>query len=101
MKKLTKEKRIKQEKAELRQRLLDLAAGAYGGYQSLDWLGEEFGGMATEVGLEVFGRWIGAIRVTFCGGDRADYRVSDTSLGKFDSVNGAVEWLYECHVRAK
>lgn len=94
-----KQRKETEEKARLRQRLTDLAIGAYGGYEMPDFCGDTFISMASDLGLDAFGRWIGAIRNTFLDGDKTDHRISDTNLENFDSLHSATEWLWEQGVR--
>jgi hypothetical protein len=90
MKLTKKQQRGAAEKAALKQRLLDLAHGAYGGFDGFE-PEAEFCSMAAEMGLEAFGRWIGAIE---------KYLISPTCFEYFDTIDKAVDHLYRAGVRA-
>jgi hypothetical protein len=95
----SKAEREAAEKAAIRRRLKDMAIGAYGGYSQPDWEAEDFVGMANEMGLDAFGRWVGAIRVAWIEKDRewvTDYQ----NLEHFDTLDKATEFLWENGVRA-
>lgn len=98
MKRQTKTNRERAEKAALRQRLTDLAQGALGhcclpdGDESRD-----HGGMAAEMGLDVFSRWVGAVQATFGSDDLALDKV--WMLGEYDYISKVTEYLFERGVR--
>lgn len=96
---MKKQQREAQQKQALRQRLEDLASGAYGYYAPLDWHNEEFTGMAGEMGLDAFARWLGAIKVSLLK-EHQEWLVSMSDLENFDTINKATEWLWDGGVRA-
>jgi hypothetical protein len=96
----TKERREADGKARLRRRLADLALGAYGGYQALDFDGESFAGMAPEMGMEAFGRWIGGIEHALLTEDRHKDLTAARYLEHYDTLDTATEMLWRHGVRA-
>lgn len=99
MKRKTKQQKISQEKAALKQRLADMARGAYGGNQPLDFDADTFGVMSGEMGLDAFGRWLVAIG-KYLLGEKHQYLIELWNLAHFDSLDGAVDFLHEHGVRA-
>jgi hypothetical protein len=89
----------REKKAALRLRLKDMASGAYGGYHRLDFDGEDFTGMASEMGLDAFGRWVGAIGNELLD-DAHKYLTEPRNLEHFDSLDKAVDLLWEHGIRA-
>lgn len=85
-------------KARLRQRLKDLAYGALGGYHPPDFESEEFVGMVSEMGIDSWGRWVGAIHNALLGDERKMY-VEPRYLERYDSLDTATEFLWEIGVR--
>jgi hypothetical protein len=101
MKKLTKKQIAEHaEKADLRARLYDIAMGAYGGFEMPEIEGDNAMGMASDIGLEAFGRWIGAIGNVLLD-DSTLYLIKPNNLEYFDSIDKAVEHLYGSGVRAR
>jgi len=100
MKQTKKQQREAVEKAALSQRLTDIACGAYGPYEALNWHNEdEFSGMAGEMGVEAFARWIGGIKSSLLDKDQA-YLVDLHNLHHFDYISKATDHLYGYGVRA-
>jgi hypothetical protein len=96
VKKRTKQQREEAEKAALRKRLRDMASGAYGDLSPLAWDDEgDFTGMAAEMGLDAFGRWLGAI-----GRDFGGHYVEPSYLHHFDYLSTATDFLYDAGIRA-
>lgn len=94
--KAKKAMREAQEKKRLRQRLTDLAQGAMGHCFVPD--GEEdTAGMAAEMGIESFGRWVGAIQRTFGADDNAFDKT--WMLEHYDTLDAATDFLWDCGVR--
>ncbi len=98
-KRVSKTEREAAEQTALKARLRDLALGAYGGYSPFNFDGDEFAGMASEMGLEAFGRWIGAIGNALLD-EKSMYLIEARCLEHFDSLDEAVKHLWESGVRA-
>lgn len=97
MKRTKKSARKAAEIAAIRARLIDLAQGALGQCVMPDFKNECFGGMAAELGIEVFSRWVGAVQAAF-GSD--DERFDALwMLAEYDSIDRAAEWLHDRGVR--
>lgn len=94
----TKQDRDAAGKAALEQRLRDIAWGAYGDYEAPEWDGDQSTGLASEMGVDAFGRFVGAIGKVFCDDSRG-YLVNLRNLEHFDSFDAAVEHLWNGGVR--
>lgn len=95
-KRISKERRIELEKDALRRRLLDMACGADGGdMRETLAIGELFVS-------EAVSRWLAAIRDVLLGGPEGkwEYLVGAHCVGRFASIDEAVQHLYESGVRA-
>jgi hypothetical protein len=99
----TKAKRRKKTddgKARLRKRLKDLAYGAYGPYNYIDFDAEDIGGMAGELGLDGFARWLGAIKNALLqDADNPDQYIAPINLDQFDTMEKATDYLWERGIR--
>lgn len=108
MKRATKAQQEARQRAALRHRVLDMIRGANGDYALPD-IGEDGGGLGAQMGLEAFGRFLGAIRYAWNmsstrengAGKIQDFRFNPGNLESFDSVGSIVEMLWECGVRAE
>lgn len=99
MKRTKKSARTATEIAAIRARLLDLAQGALGHCVLPDFDDEgAFAGMSSELGIDTFGRWVGAIQRAF----GADALKLDATwmLEEYDDIDRAAAWLHERGVRA-
>ena len=71
-------------KKQFEQRCRDIARGAFGGYGGFEQIDdEESGGFPFAMGLDAFGRWLGAVQQEFFG-DKRGYLFEPTGLEKFD-----------------
>ncbi len=86
-------------KAALKQRLTDLLHGAMGYAYPIAFDGDEFGGIAGEVGLEAMGRWFGAIRKVLLA-ENQKRLLEDYNFHHFDFMQTATDFLWENGVRA-
>jgi hypothetical protein len=99
-----KQLREQDEKAALRARLIDMLRGAHGDYDPPD-LDPDDGSLSVELGMEAFGRWVGAIRQEWerprdqpsVDGDGLvpSFLFIPGELHTFDTLDTAVERLYE------
>ena len=82
-------------KKQFEQRCRDLLRGAHGEWELPDLDDENVESFAWAVGLEVFGRWLNAVRATFFD-DTRDYVFTLANLGKFDGqYETIVDYLWE------
>jgi hypothetical protein len=88
-------------KAALRKRLIDMMQGAHGPHE-LNPDTTDCPGVSAELGIEVFARYIGAIRMSFFSGAGREKQLWQTdlaSLHHYDTLDGAVDYLYGIGVR--
>lgn len=85
-------------KARLRQRLKDLATGAYGPNQPPDFGSEDIGGMAGEMGLDAFARWLGAIRWALLDDGEESY-IGPVWMENYDTLEKATDFLWKRGIR--
>lgn len=90
----TRAQREQDKKDALRRRLVDLAQGAQG---RGPLPGDEHAGLAAELGIETFVRWVGAIHQTF--GTDNNKLAELWMLEEYDDFDKAVEYLWSRGVR--
>ena len=96
----TEAKRISAEKAALKRRILDLAAGACGGFE-IDYDSDVFPGLWSEMGAEQFINFYRAVLVHIIGEDNPKkHLLAYCHIPQFDNPNVLVEFLYEEGIRA-
>jgi len=101
----TKAQRIADEKAALRRRVLDIALGVYGGTSATDPNSEYFPGFACDMGIEDFGKFVAAMKREWSApkseaGWIAEFFFEPRMMHRFDTLDGAVDTLYQQGVRA-
>ncbi len=97
-------KKEKAERAALRQRLLDMMYGAFGGYEPANFEGapdneDEPTSLPGELGLDAWCRWVGAINMCLLTKNHR-YLTKPHLLEKFEGLDMATNFLYEHGVRA-
>lgn len=96
MKRPTKAQREASELQGIERRLLDIAYGAHGDYAPILGASDsDFQGVASELGIEAFGRFIGGIRNVFFAEDRDSWMLRAGQLHKFDSIKVAAKYLHD------
>lgn len=110
MKKITKAQRIENEKAALKQRLMDLARGSYGGYAMTEPGHEDFMGYCSELGIEAYARYVGAIKALFSESPETNVEISPGKMYghwfdaddvyRYDKPDEAAEFMYAQGARA-
>jgi|SRR5690606_678773 len=88
------------EKAALRQRLKDIALGAYGPFIDPPDFDNTECCLSCRMGSDAFYRWIGGICNALLKGDADDFRIRLHCLHEYDSLDGATNFLYTHGVRA-
>lgn len=101
-----KKPRAPSAKARLRQKAYDLLCGAGGGYTDVaryfDRPEDEQGPIVCELGLETFGRWLGALQqhLTFTTEEQRAFIAKPIAIDHYDKFDDVIDWLYGSGVRA-
>jgi hypothetical protein len=87
-----------------REKCLWLLYGAHGSQELafLELKRDERGSFPAEVGLDTFGRWLGAVQkhLAFVSEEQRAFIARPHVLDRYDDFDTAVTWLYEIGVRA-
>lgn len=104
MKAKRKPSRRDRSKQLLREKALFILFGANGGFEMryFEMKPGERGEFPAEVGLDVFGRWLGAIQkhLKFASDAQRTMIAKPSRLIKYSDFDAAVEWLHGIGVRA-
>ena len=109
-KKTSKKDRIEAEKVAFYQRIVDIARGAHGGYSWTDPEDEDFFGLCNDLGVEGYGRYVGALRNVFAETPKPHEEISAgkmyahwfdaDDIHRYDDPRKAAEFMYEQGARA-
>jgi hypothetical protein len=89
-------------RAELAQQMYDLLCGANGGYELVNVFSQEIG-LASELGVDSWARWIGAMQkhLKCINAQQREFIGEVRLLDRYDTFDGALNFLFDLGVRAE